>query len=102
MFRDAEDLNRILHIHSVVPHRPMRLCTTTASTLLYEDWTKSTREVHWLDVSDAQPKPVAGKGVITTQLCKMYDMCAIQDGDKQLLVAAAGEDGLFAYNIKVD
>ena len=102
VFRPTEDLNRILHIHSVAPHRPMRLCTTTASTLLYEDWTKSTREVHWLDVSDAQPKPAAGKCVIHTQLYRMYDMCAIHNGDKHLLVAAAGEDGLFAYNMKRD
>ena len=86
----------------MAPHWPMRLCTTTASTLLYEDWTKSIHEVHCLDVSDAQPKPVAGKSVIHAQLYRMYDMCAMQNGDKQLLVAAAGEDGLFAYNMKRD
>ena len=73
-----------------------------SSTLLYEDWTKSPREVHWLDVSGTQPKPAEGKSVIHTEQTKIEDMCFVEDGEKQLLVVAGGNEGLFAYNTVTD
>ena len=102
-FRDASDLSRILHVHSVLHHEPVMLSTTTApSVLLYVDWSKTPFEVHWLDLSNAQPKPAAGRIPIQTQHSEIYDMCFAQDGNRQLLVVAVGQEGLFAYDIETD
>ena len=62
------------------------------------DESKGPRDVHWLDLAESQPKPVTGKSVIHTQNKHINDMCFVQDGDKQLLVVAAADEGLFAYN----
>ena len=32
----------------------------------------------------------------------MFDMCFVQDGDKQLLIVAACDAGLFAYNTEME
>ena len=97
-FRDVNDFNQILLTHSVAPHNPEALYAVTPSTLLYTDSSKSPRDIHWLDLSELQPKPAAGKRVIHTKQHKIYDMCCTQDGDEQLLVVTARHDGLFAYN----
>ena len=97
-FRDVNDFNQILLTHSVAPHKPGILYAVTPSTLLYVDGSKSPFEVHWLDLSELQPKQAAGKPVIHTKQTIIYDMCCTQDGDKQLLVVAAGNGGLYAYN----
>ena len=64
------------------------------------DGSKKPFQVCRLDLSESKPKPASGKGIIHTQLDDMFDICFVQDGDKQLLVVAAFEAGLFAYNIK--
>ena len=86
----------------MAPHEPVMLCTATPSSLLYADWSKMPFEVHWLDMSDTQPKPAAEISAIHTQHSEMYDMCLVQDGDKQVLVAALGHDGVVAYNLEQD
>ena len=101
-FRDANDLSRILHTHSVAPHRPSTLYAATLSTLLYVDSSKQPREVHWLDLSGNKPKSAAGKRVIHTHNAQTRDLCFTRDGNKQLLVVADGIDGLFAYNTETD
>ena len=100
-FRDVNDFNKILLSHSVAPHKPEILTTIGASTLIYGHGSKKLIEVRWLDLSESKPKLAAGKSVILTQLGKMFDICFVEDGDKQLLVVAAFEAGLFAYNIKM-
>ena len=93
-FCDAEDLTTICR-YTVGQHEPGILCAGTQSTLLYEDASKSPREVHWLDLSDREPKPAKGKCVIHTKNKYIYDMCFVQDGDKQLLIVAGGDEGFF-------
>ena len=101
-FRDA-GFKRILRTHWVAPHEPGAMCTgATSSDLWYEDLCTEPREIRPLDLSDEQPKPAVGKRVIHTQHSEIYDMCFVQDGDKQLLVVAAGKEGLFAYNTETD
>ena len=87
-FYDASDLSRILHTHVVAPHEPVMLCAAKLSSLLYVDWSKMPFEVHWLDLSDTQPKPAAEKSVIHTQHRNITDMCYVQNGDKELLNSA--------------
>ena len=101
-FRDVNDFNQILLTHSVAPHKPGALHAVTPSTLLYLDGSKSPFEVHWLDLSESQPKPAAGKQVIHIKQNDIYDMCCAQDGDKQLLILADGQQELLAYNTNTD
>ena len=102
-FRDAKDLKKILKSHTVAPHEPGVMCTGAApSILLYVDESKTPREVHWLDLSGSKPKPAAGKCIIHTQQTEIYDMCFVDYGDKQLLIVAADDEGLFAYNTRTD
>ena len=61
------------------------------------DSSKSPKEIHWLDLSESPLKPAAVKPAISTKQNIIYDMCGLQDGDKQLLVLVDGND-LFAYN----
>ena len=82
--------------------QPGVMCTSTPSTLLYVDESKTPREIHWLDLSGKEPKPAPGRKSIHTELRLIKDMCFIQDGDKQLLVAAGENEGLFAYNANKD
>ena len=100
-FHDAEDLTSFSN-YSLTPHAPGILCQGTVSTLLYEDTTRSPREVQWLDLSDGEPKPAAGKPVIHTQNNDIEDMCFVQYGEESLLVVADTEQGLFAYNTEKD
>ena len=95
------DLEEILCTHSVDPHGSGAICAGTPSTLLYEDTSKSPREVHCLDLSGAEPKPAAGKRVIHTELDNITDMCVVQDGDEQVLIVAH-MNGVFAYNTETD
>ena len=88
--------------YSSAPHKPGILCAGTKSTLLYVDESKKPRDVHWLDLSGLKPKPAAGKRVIHTQIFNIYDMCFVEDRDKQLLIVAGGDKGLFAYNTQND
>ena len=87
------------------PHKPGRMYTgVNLSTLMYVDTSTAPNEVHCLDLtgSKPKPKPAAGKPVIHTQLKGIYDMCCMKDGDKELLILAAGDKGLYAYNMRTD
>ena len=58
------------------------------------DVTPSTYNRNW--------KPAEGKKIIHTQLDRIDDMCFVQSGDKQLLVVAKCDEGIFAYNTNTD
>ena len=100
-FRNAADLSHILLTHSVAPHEPGKLCTTAPSALLYDDKSKTPREVHWLELSWSKPKAAAGKRVTLTEVYYVHGMCFVQDGDKQLLVVASHKDVL-VFNAATD
>ena len=100
-FYDAEDL-RYICTYPLAQQKPGTLCAATQSTILYVDESKRLREVYWLDLSDGKPKPASGKCVIHTENTTINDMCFVQDGDKQLLIVAAGDRGVFAYDTEND
>ena len=95
-------MKKILGTYFVARHAPGALHTVAPSLLLYADASRCPREVHWLDLSDGDPKPAAGKRVIHTQNKDIWEMYLIKAGKKQLLIVAAGDEGLFAYNTKTD
>ena len=88
-----------MHSHQVFPHKPGELCAV-GLYLLYKDLSKY--EFYWLDLSDGQPKPAAGKPVTHTRNDDNEEMCFVQYGEKCLLVVAGGDEGLFAYNTDTD
>ena len=93
-------MKKILHTYPV--ERPGVICTAEPSTLLWVNRSKCLREVHWLDLTGKRPKPAEGKKIIHTQLGRIDDMCFIQNGNKQLLVAAKCDEGIFVYNTNTD
>ena len=104
-FRDAKDVKKILYTYPTYPvTAPGVVCAVTPSTLLFVDQSKSPEspfEVHWLDLSGKEPKPVEGRQTIHTELDRIDDMCFVQDGDKQLLIVT-NYKGFFAYNTDTD
>ena len=77
-------MKKMLYNHPVEP--PGVMCTVTPSILLWVNESKTPFEVHWLDLSGKEPKPVEGRPTIHTELGRIDDMCFVQDGDKQLLI----------------
>ena len=61
-FREVDKLQEIHHKYSVYPHRPGRLCSSSASAsvLLYEDRSKHICEVRWLQCEVSPPKASLG------------------------------------------
>ena len=97
------DLKTVIYTHSVAPHHPGCLCVSSSlSALLYEDWSKDPPQAHMLDCTGSQPKSLDGKNVIGTQQNSIPDMCLLDEGDKQLLVAVGGGSGMYAYNTVTD
>ena len=101
-FRDVNNLGKLVHYESVKPHRPGRLCMAGPSTLLYENLSKSSGEVRWLDCSTSHLKTASGIKVTHTQQESIRDMCIVQYEGNLLLLATSGTDGIFAYNTKAD
>ena len=88
----------------MAPHQPYRLSTSSPSTLLYVNRSKEPREVRVVDCSGTKPKAVEGKNVIRTKQASISDMCAVQDGERQLLVVtdSGKHGGVYAYNTATD
>ena len=105
-FRDVKDLKTVIQSHSVVHYKPHRLFTSSSPfVILYDVQAKSPREVQLLDCSGSEPKPVDGKNVICTKQTNISDMCVVQGGDRELLVATdGGKHGgrVCAYNTATD
>ena len=101
-FRDANALGLVRHTHSVAPHIPFRLCAATPSTLLCADTSKQQWEIHWLDLSELEPKQAVGKCVIhVANNTPTNDLCFTKNGDRQLLIVICA-DGIVAYNTETD
>ena len=101
-FRDLNDLKTVIQAHKVAFHESGRLCVSSPSTLLYENQSNFPGEIHMLDCTGSEPKPVDGKNVIQIQQINIYDMCVVPDIDRELLVAADGYSGVYAYNTVTD
>ena len=101
-FRDLINLNEVILSHSTVPHEPGIMCTSTATTLLYENQSKYPREVRWLDCRVSPPKAASGTNITVTQQNNMWDMRYVSLGDKQLLITSHRYEGVNAYNVKTD
>ena len=89
----------------MTPHEPSKLCAVTPSILSYVDWAKSQCKIHHLDLSELHTNPSAQGKVIHTQQTHIYNICFVQDGDKQLMIVSGTQDDcskLFAYNTLKD
>ena len=94
-FLDAKDLKKILFSHSVDPCEPGEMCVTTSS-LVYFDSSKC--EIHRLDLNELQNSD----SLIRIKPATVYDLCFAQYEGKELLVLAAGDEGVYAYNIETN
>ena len=97
---DSLNLDETIKTISVDPHSPGVICTMTSSKILFVDKSKMPCEIHSINVSGR--KSAAGKPLIHTQQNGITDMCCVKDGAKQLLVVAARDEGLHAYNMRTD
>ena len=96
-FYDLRELKIVLS-HSVEPHRPGRLCTSSPTTLLYVDHSKLPREVRWLDCAKSPPRLLSAKNFTCTEQDSIYDICCVKHRDKQLLITTHELEGINAYN----
>ena len=88
-----KDLNTVVLDHSVAPHRPWEICTSSNSFLWYES-SDGVSEFHQLDCSSF-PCLTSDK-VLNTDL--VYGMCCAEFDGKSLLVMACYDDSVNAYN----
>ena len=93
-FRDAKDLNIIVLDHSVAPHSPWEICTSSNSSLWYESY-DDLSEFYELDCSSLPC--LTSDEVFNTG--PGYGMCYAEFDGKSLLVVACSEEGLEAYNM---
>ena len=103
-FHDVSNLNEIVFNHSVEPHVPGPMFTSSPTTLLYEDLSNYPLVVRWLDCSASPPKPASGKNTTSTQQIQVWDMCFVRGrGDKELLITTRGpEGGIYGYDTDTD
>ena len=96
-FRYTENLNAIL-TYSVGPHYPGALCAVSPSILVYAYRSRNPRQLHWLDCSEAQPKPL---GITAnTKLPIVQDMCTAKLENETLLIIISldANEHMHAYN----
>ena len=103
-FHDVSNLNEIVSSHSVAPHVPGPMFTSSPTTLLYEDLSNYPLAVRWLDCSASPPKPASGKNTTNTQQIQTWDMCFVKGcGDKELLITTRGPNGgIYGYDTDTD
>ena len=102
-YHDVSNLNEIVHTHSVAPHIPGPLFTSSPTTLLYEDVSKYPPAVRWLDCRTSPPQPLHGMNITHTQQIQVWDMCFVQQNDKKLLITTRGQrGGLYGYDADTD
>ena len=101
-FRDKNDLNKILHTHSVAPKQPGLLCQVSPSVLLYICGTVARPEVHWLDCSSIPPEEDCQKNIIFLAANMFRNMCFVREEINRkclVIVTAQGPHGIHAYNM---
>ena len=79
--------------HSVAPHRPWEICTSSNSSLWYES-SHGVSEFHQLDCSSF---PCLTSDKVLNTDC-VYGMCCAEFDGKSLLVMACYDDSVKAYN----
>ena len=97
-FRNKENLAEIVLTHSVAPHKPGRLCTVSPPVIVYSDTAKNPKQLHWLDCSEAKPKPL---GItVNPNLDVVQDMCVAESENETLLIVMARKENvpIQAYN----
>ena len=96
-FRSIHDLNKVLYIHSVAPHKPGRLCHVAPSVLLYENTSTEPREIHSLDCSGDEPTPT-GSVVHTNITADIENICCTEYKNEKILVVADKDEMIHVYN----
>ena len=98
-FHSVELLNRTMCSHSVAPHQPGHINTSSPDTvLLYEDQSQTPRIVRWLNCFVAPPTPVTGTDVTNTHHALIWDMCCVKHAEKELLIMTRANNGLVAFS----
>ena len=98
-FHSVEFLNRTICSHSVAPHQPGHINTSSSDTvLLYEDQSQTPRIVRWLNCFVAPPTPVTGTDVTYTHHALIWDMCCVKHAEKELLTMTRANNGLVAFS----
>ena len=96
-----KNLNVVMHSFSTEPYKPLLLCASSPSLLLYED--RSPRHVRWLDCTTLPPKPPSGRSITSTNTeDKYWDLCVVEHGDIELLVVVYSDNRVDAYNLDAD
>lgn len=101
-FHDIKKLNDVLITYYARRCRPMRICVSSSSSLLYIDHKKHPHEATWLDCNRSPPELKADANVTHVQQDIVWDMCCVQDRNKHLLLTTGGFDGVNAYNTDTD
>ena len=87
-----------LLIYSVAPHQAGVLRAVSPSVLVYEDRSSRNPQLHWLDCSEAEPKPL---GITAhTNLPYVQDMCIAKFENESLLIVLPydANELIHAYN----
>ena len=104
-FRDQNDLNKILHTHSVAQKHSGILYQVSPSVLLYICGTAVKPEIHWLDCSTIPPKEDCQKNIIVLAENMFRNMCFVEEEINRkclLIVAPRGPQGIHAYNMETN
>ena len=81
-FRNRENMAEIFLTYSVAPYQPGILCAVSTEKLVYAD--KNSRQLHWLDCSEPEPKLL---GITAnTNLSDVQDMCIAESENETLLI----------------
>ena len=63
-FHDTSNLHTVILSHSVAPHKPSKLFKVSPATLLYQNQSASSSEVHLLYCSRSRPEHTHGRSSI--------------------------------------
>ena len=98
-FYDILNLNELVLSHSVAPHHPGPMCTTSPSSLLFVDLTEQLREVKALDCSTSHPKAATSMNVSSIRLNGLLNLCYVKDRNKHLVITTHDWKAVSAYDV---
>ena len=83
--------------HSVAPSKPGAMCRAKSDVLLFGEL-HEYKVVRWLDCSKLPLKPYELMPKTKIEMLWSPDICYVDDGDKQLIVAVDKSGQIHAYN----
>ena len=95
-FHDRENLNEIFLTHSVEPHQPGALCSVSPNILVYADTSSKPPQLHWLDCSEEEPKPLGITAV--TNLDSVYDITELENERLLIVISYDANELIHAFD----